>query len=148
MKASSHIINFFALRANKGSNIGNNFRPSWASKIGILKAHCEINCFMQLLSRHPKTGLVWFSDGQNNPKEWSRLLIMSWKLNNLFSFGKTRDHRNTINGQNITWCLDLKWFSCLNHLYFKIGLVLIDFVATIKNPHDFWLKYEMNVKSF
>ena len=37
-KAGSHMINFFALRANKGSNIGNNFRPIWAAKIGILEA--------------------------------------------------------------------------------------------------------------
>ena len=26
---SSHIMNFFALRANKGSNIGKNFTPIW-----------------------------------------------------------------------------------------------------------------------
>jgi hypothetical protein len=37
-KSISHMINFFALSLNKGFNISNNFRNSWASKIGILEA--------------------------------------------------------------------------------------------------------------
>jgi hypothetical protein len=40
---------------------------------------------------------------QNNPKEeWCRLQAMSQKLDNVFTYGKTRDHRNTITGQHFT----------------------------------------------
>ncbi len=45
------------------------------------------------------------------------------KLDNLLSFRKIKDHSKSITGQNMNKCPDVKWFSSLNHRYFKIRKV-------------------------